>query len=391
VDVIDTADSVPRTDYRNSARGLTFATEAPTLRRLVRPLAYLLAARVSMLAALGLLRPLTHAWPFELGFWDGSWYLKAAEHGWPHTVPMAGGQAAESTLAFFPGFPMLIRLVHFVLGTSWMASGALTAFVCQVFMVVAVWWLAADYWNPDSADRAILALCFFPGAFILALMYSEPLMIGLSALCLLYLRRQWWVPAGVAAGLAAATRPNAVALIAACAWAAGSAILRDRDWKSLAAVVLAPTGLIAWFAYLTASTGSVLAWMHTEEGGWGDRLEPLAPVHLFHSDLVQGVLRYPNLYVTAVSTLGALALVILLVRTPVPAPWIVFSAVVLIMALFSKELGLRPRFVMTAFPLVLVLGARLRRSDYLGLVTGAGAVLMTGLLVLSTTGIALVP
>jgi hypothetical protein len=362
----------------------------PPLRRLARPLAYLVVARVVMAAALGLLKPLTHAPALEPGFWDGGWYIRAAQSGWPRFVPVTGGHVAASTLAFFPGYPVVIRLAHLLTGAGWSASAEIAATASQVLMVIAVWVLAADVWDPDAADRATLALCFFPGAFVFALFYSEGLMIALAAVCLLALRRRWWLVAGVAAALATATRPNAVALVAACAWASAVAIRERREWRSLVAVVLSPVGIIGWFAYLWSTTGSLTAWFRTEQGGWGERIDPLAAARLVHHLFLDGILHYPNEYVTVLSMLLAVVLFVVLLRSGAPATWVVFAAVVLLMALMSKTLGARPRFVMTAFPLAMVLGARLRTSS-LGLVIGASAGVMVGLLVLTTTGIALTP
>src|SRR4051812_33968824 len=44
-----------------------------------------------------------------LSWWDGQWYLHIVAHGYQHQVPAGSGAAAESTLAFFPGYPLLVR------------------------------------------------------------------------------------------------------------------------------------------------------------------------------------------------------------------------------------------------------------------------------------------
>ena len=50
----------------------------------------------------------------------------------------------------------------------------------------------------------------FPGSFVLSFTYSEATLIVLAAACLLFLlREQWWL-AGIAAMLGTATRPNGV-------------------------------------------------------------------------------------------------------------------------------------------------------------------------------------
>ena len=357
----------------------------PGAARAWRPVVLLLVVRGATTAVLGLLRPLTHPAPWDLGVWDGAWYLRAAEHGWPHGVP-----SGQSTLAFFPAFPLAIRAVHAVVPVGWSLAGALTSLLTQVAMAVAIWLLGGDLWGEEAADRATLLVLVFPGAFIFALYYAEPLMLACSAVCLLALRRRWWVLAGVAGALATSARPNGVAVVVACAVAAYQATRRGRELRSLVAVAIAPVGVVAWFAYLWATTGTPTAWLQAERRGWGERVEPVAVVHLAGSWLRHGVLAHPEEYVTVVSTAGAAVLVAVLVRSRVPATWIAYTAVVLVMALMSKTLGLRPRFVLTAFPLPVVLGRRLRGAA-LAVAAAAGGVLLLGLLVVTTTGLTLTP
>src|SRR5207244_1786643 len=131
-----------------------------------------------------------------------------------------------------------------------------------------LWRLVHHLSGPASADRAVALFCFFPGAMILSLPYSEGLMLALAIGCLHALLRRRWVTAGVLAALATATRPNAMALVAACAWAAAVAVWRRREWRALAAPALAPLGLVAFFAYLARHTGDAGAYWRTQRQAW---------------------------------------------------------------------------------------------------------------------------
>lgn len=195
--------------------------------------------------------------------------------------------------------------------------------------------------------------------------------------------------AGLAGAVATATRPNGIAVVACCAWEAFVAIRSRREWRSLVSVVLAPLGAVAWFAYLWASTGSLMAWYQTERGGWNEHESPTAVFKLAHAVAKSGFVD-PNAYVPLVGAIVALLLLILLVQSKPPGVLVVYSVVVLAMSVMSTKLGLRPRFVMTAFPLIMVLGYRLKGSWY-ALTAAASATLMTGLLMISVTTLALVP
>ncbi|HMC39505.1 MAG TPA: hypothetical protein VKI19_07570 [Acidimicrobiales bacterium] len=353
-----------------------------------RPVAVLVAARLAMAAAVFTFSHLYHH--FTLNQWDGGWYLLAARNGWPHHVLRGFGGPAQDTLAFFPGFPTVIRAVHFVLPLSWTRAGEVAAFLTEVAMVIGVWLLARDVWGREVADRGVVALCFFPGSFILAMMYSEPLTIAAAAFCLLALRRRQWVAAGLLGTVGTATRVIGVALVAACAWEAYQAIRRDREWRSLSAVVLAPAGIVGWFVYLWASTGDRLAWVHTEKYGWAQHTTLSAIPDLVRSVLdthpapIQGVL--------AVAGTGlGLILLTVLVYSRSPGVLAVYSiAVLAISATSVNPSGIRFRFVLTAFPLVLMLGRYLRDAAF-GTAVAASSVVMGVILVVTLMGPALIP
>jgi hypothetical protein len=215
------------------------------------------------------------------------------------------------------------------------------------------------------------------------------LLIAAACASILALRRRYWVAAGVLAAVATAVRPNGVALIACCAWEAFIAIRYRREWRSLASVVIAPAGIVGWFAYLWASTGSATAWLQTERGGWKEH-ESLGAVVKLVQHVAKTGFTYPNYYVPLLATGVAAVLLVILIKAKPPGVFLVYTGVVLVMSIMSTALGLRPRYVMTAFPLIMALGYRLRGNLYALTVAGS-AMLMTGFLLVTVTTSVLVP
>ncbi len=356
---------------------------------ILKPVVILCVSRAIALAVLYLNRSVTNQSPLFIGKWDVGWYLRAAQYGWPQHLAKSGGRLAPSTIAFFPGLPFLIRCVHALTPVGWTASGVLADFIAQVAMVIAFWYLTRDIWGDLAADQSTVLLCFFPGAFVFSLIYSEPLLLAAACACILALRQHHWVLAGLLGAMATATRPNGVALVACCAWEAFIAIRSRRDWPALWSVVLAPAGVIGWLAYLWASTGSIAVWYQTERDGWNEHESPTAIVKLIEH-MTQYGFTYPNYYVPLLGTAAAALLLVLLIQAKPPGVLLVYTGVVLIMSFMSTALGLRPRFVLTAFPLIMAMGYRLKGNLYALTVAGS-ATLMAGLLVLSITNISLVP
>src|SRR5438309_11258704 len=85
-----------------------------------RPVGIYLASRAVVVTAIWMASrmPPTDSVGHTLMFWDGGWYIATASRGYPAVLPMVDGHVAQSTFAFFPGFPLCIRVVH-ALGFSY--------------------------------------------------------------------------------------------------------------------------------------------------------------------------------------------------------------------------------------------------------------------------------
>ena len=305
-----------------------------------------------------------NSWSKVFTVWDGRWYVKIALHGYPHTVPQgdfyAGtGRQVQSSVAFFPLYSLLVRGLDKLLPGGVDVAGVVLSLLIGAAATVLVWIIAEKLTDGRTADRAAILFAFSPGAFVLSLVYAEGLLILLSAGCLLALLERRWVLAGVLAALAGATRPNATAVMLACAWAAGWAVWKQRDWRALAAPVLAPLGMFAFFAYLWWHTGETRMWFRVESQGWGERID-LGRSNLgVFADVVTRPLHNPNRLVLAASMIAAVVLMVILVRAKLPGLLNVYALSGLILVLAS-HINARPRFIFVAFPLVIGLAKTIR-------------------------------
>ncbi|MDQ1490157.1 MAG: hypothetical protein QOD57_2204 [Actinomycetota bacterium] len=283
--------------------------------------------------------------------WDGAWYMQVADQGYPHVLPhLPTGAVAQNNTAFFPLYPLTVRAVS-LLGFSTRISGLLVAGAAGLATVLLLWLLLRRVWDADAADRGVALFCFFPGAMVLSMTYSEPLMLALVLGCLLALHSRQWLVAGVLAGLSTACRPNAMALVLACGWAAAVAIKQRREWRSLVAPLLAPTGFVAFQGFLWARTGAVDSWWKTQNQGWGEKLSVTATWDRIDATIHQP-LHDVNLTLAVAGTVVVAVTLVFLWKAKLPGPVVAYGLGVVVLALLSQTLGARPRFVLTAFPLV---------------------------------------
>lgn len=358
---------------------------------MVRPATIYLASRAAVLLAAGVavMRMPNLTLANALLRWDSGWYLLIAKAGYLHTIPKLDGQVLPNTFAFFPLFPLSIRQVMLLTGLSPTLSGLVLSSAFGLLAALAVWLLARDLWGAAAAYRACALFCFFPGSFVFSLVYAEGLMIALAAGCLLALGRRRWVLAGVLAALATATRPNAIALGAACAWVAVLAVHRRREWRSLLAPALAPVGILAYFGYLWIQTGSTTVWFATENQGWHEGFDLTATWNRISAFVTHPSTNLNNAVGLACLVFVVIAVIVLL-RCRLPGEFAAYAAVVIGLTLVSKLYGTTPRFVITAFPLLMVLGYRLRGAAFFAALA-ASATAMGWVMVMTASSLALTP
>ncbi|MDQ1507759.1 MAG: hypothetical protein QOD57_5486 [Actinomycetota bacterium] len=340
------------------------------------------ASRVLILVAAllaGLAHPGTTVTQF-LSTWDGGWYLAVASHGYPARIPEIGGRATESTIGFFPLYPMLVRAASLIVPFSAVVVAILISTACGATVVLLFYRLARMFTDRDTAERAAILFAFFPGSFVLSMPYTEGLMLALAAVCFLALfQRRWWL-AGLSAALATACRPTGLALAAACAWQAAVAIRQRREWRAIIAPLLAPTGVLAFFLFLKVRTGEFTAWLRVEKEGW--KQGPKLGLWVF-----QPVARFlDSPFSNRRDTVVALGLLFAIVSLGVllwqrwPGALNVYTLAILAMSANTRLDSVRPRALLTAFPLIFATAAaaRGRRFAYV-LAVSAGLLFVLAL------------
>jgi hypothetical protein len=145
---------------------------------------------------------------------------------------------------------------------------------------------------------------------------------------------------------------------ASCAVSALVAIRTKREWRSLAAPMLAPIGFIAWMGYLWVHTGNLRAWQLTERDGWNSFPSLLYPFRIlgkFLSNPLSPTMTGQILFFgTVISILG----LVVVFKERLPVELKTFATCAVLLFATASPVGLRPRFVMLAFPLTIAAARR---------------------------------
>ncbi|MFD9703056.1 hypothetical protein [Lentzea sp. NPDC059081] len=305
----------------------------------------------------------------NLKSWDGEWFLGIAQGGYDD-VPQrltdaAGRRSAETPLAFFPGYPALIRWVDGLPGVDVVGAAFAVSLISGLFCAYGLFVLGRAVRDGSVPTGLILVTLFAasPMAVVLSMTYSEATFCAFAAWALVGVVKKRWILAGVCTAAAGLVRPTAAALIAAVGLAALVAVIADRrDWRAWAGGAVAPLGLLGYLAWVASRTGDLSGWFGVQQRGWGSKFDGGAATWEF----ALGHLANPR-SVLETGTVWLLALAIVLVfyafQRRLEWPLIVYGIGVLVMDLGSNGLmNSKARLLLPAFtllvPLALVLARR---------------------------------
>jgi hypothetical protein len=300
----------------------------------------------------------------EVDRWDSRWFLRAAIHGWPRHLPYHHGHVAGSTIAFFPLFPLSIRWLSRVPGLTPLAAGIMLTTVSGLTAMIGVWALVRHYSDGPSADRATLLVALFPGSFVLSMVYSEGFALTFLAFGILALLQRRWLVAGLLGLLASATTPVALAFEVSCLWCAYREIVDHRSWRAVVAPILAPLGFVGYQVWIWQHTGSVDAWRLTERGGWKSYPSFLYAVHTVTIFVRDPLATNKTQDLLFVCTVAAVVAAVVAIRSSMPTAMLLYGLSAGVLGMISAPIGLRPRFILLAFPLIVAVGTRLRGRVY---------------------------
>jgi hypothetical protein len=325
--------------------------------------------------------------------WDALWFLRIAAHGYG---------VRDGSAAFFPLYPMTVRVVSAALGHHPLAAALIVSNACFLAALVVFFRLTELEFSRDLARRATLYLAIFPTAFFFVAPYSESLFLLLAVGCFLLARRRRWLAAGVVGALASATRSTGLVLLPSLgvegllqlrAAAAGGAAT-GREWLRRAArpavgTAMVGLGIIGYLAYWRVRSGDGLAPFRAQ-GGW--RRQFSLPWATFY-DGARLAIHYLGAtnggylvidWVIVAAVLAAGGWVLVRCR-PSYGAYTVASIVLPMSLVFSgRPLMSVPRFALTIFPVfwgLAALDARMKNRELLVAASAVGLGLMTLLFV----------
>jgi hypothetical protein len=199
--------------------------------------------------------------------WDSGWYFDIAQRGYYWNA------SGQSSLAFFPLYPMLMRVLAWPFGGSdralWI-SGIVLSYACLLAGLTVLHRLVETrFGGREAARRSVLYVAVFPFAYFFTQVYAESLflLVSVSAVASAFSSR--WALAGLFGALAVLTRPNGILIGAPLLLLA----LADRPRVAELArrlALLSPVllAMLAFCGFAQQLSGDPLGWLHAQ-AQWG--------------------------------------------------------------------------------------------------------------------------
>jgi len=293
---------------------------------------------------------------------DGGYYRAIAAHGYPYRP---GQLAHAAVFSFFPGYPAAIDSLAWLPGVS----VALAGFAVTVLAGMAAAWGLVMLGLKLTADPRISLLmaaiwAVAPSSVVLSRVYAEALFCALAVWTLVALLNRRWLTAGALALLAGTVRSTALALIAAVAVAVLTALIqaaRTRQrialwWRPVTALLLAPLGLLGYWAYVALATHRLDGWFWIETHAFGMSFDWGISTAQYIGHTFLGA-PSPAALLVVLAFLAALGLTAWSLTERIPLYLHAYTVVVVLMAFTSSAnwIGSKPRFLLPAFLLALPL------------------------------------
>ncbi len=307
-------------------------------------------------------------------FWDGwvrydaGWYTIIADHGYSYRP------GHQSSVAFFPAYPLAMRTVGDVIDNSPLA-GILVTIACGAGALVAFHRWCRDRLTPSAALTAVACLALYPYAYYLyGAVYGDALFLLSALVAFLAFERDHLVVAGLAGAVATGTRLVGIAVVVGLVVGVlerRRAVALDENRRPRlhlsrlrptdATVLLSVGGLVAFSAYLWSRFDDPLLF-NTVQETWGQESGWRT---WFKYDVYVWLRREPDLFYT--HGLLIQAALFGLVALSIPAVvrrfgWrygAYLTVLVAVPAVGSQDFQGMGRYLLGAFPAFAVLGSLL--------------------------------
>lgn len=282
---------------------------------------------------------------------DGGHYLSIARDGY-----------YDYEYGFFPLYPLAIRLMRFLIQVPFVLGGLIITYLSFWIFLKRFWRLLRLDFSQQDSRRMIIMFLAFPVAFYLLAVYTDSLYLMLMIFCFWFARQRQWRWAGVAGGLAALARFPGIALFPALLveWLTQE----KKQHRFPLWLFLIPLATLGYLFYIQVSKGDWRLFF-SSMGVWKQNqyVLPFQTVYRYFKILGTATSRsFVHLIslTELISMFGSVGLLMWGMKKIRPS-YLVYAASYLVLPLSSGTFTGMPRYVLHAFPIMMLLALFLKK------------------------------
>jgi len=281
-------------------------------------------------------------WFWSFGNFDGVHYLRIAQDGYTY----------QYTQAFFPLYPILIKIVSYVTLGNFLVAALLISNITFFLGLLIFYKLIRKNFNEKIAFWAVIFLLAFPTSFYFGAVYTEGLffLMIVSSFYLLERRKIW--QASLIGLAASGTRLVGIFL--------APALASFRKRRMLIPLFVVPSGLFLYMFFLEMEFNNPLYFL-TAQSVWGQERSTtgivlLPQVFWRYFKILMTTSGLPLFNATLELSATIFALIILTIATKrVKREWLIFSWLAILTPTLTGTFASMPRYILIAFPIFIVM------------------------------------
>lgn len=283
------------------------------------------------------------------GNFDGVHYLTIASRGYE----------AQFTQAFFPLFPIFIKLFSTVFHLPFIVSAMVISNVFTlIFLYLFYILLKIEKYSPEIIRWTLIFTLLYPFSFFLGAIYNESFFLSLLLASFILFRKNKWFYAGLCGALATSTRLIGIFLLPAFLWDIWTVYKKEKKFNIGSLwILLIPIGLFCYMIYLQINFRDPLYFIHAQSVFGASRTG--GEIIL----LPQVVWRYIKILITvppnhydfwvALWEMGSVfifSVVFILYGRRIKFSYTIFAVLTLLAPTLTGTFSSMPRYILSAFP-----------------------------------------
>lgn len=296
--------------------------------------------------------------------WDGGAYTAIAEKGY----------SSNAFYAFFPFYPITIKLTSFLLFGNYFLSALVISWTSLLFSLFFLYKLVLLDFNEHIAEKTIIYLLIFPFSFFLLATYTESLFLLLTISSFYFLRNYKLLRSSFLGALSSATRITGIAILPAFIC---EIFLENKNFfissfkRKIILILVLPLGLLSYIYFLFLTKGDPLYFL-TSVRVYHSRTQITYPFKVLLSYIKNFILSPGNPFTSSDSVIIVLEflvsviffILILFVWLKIRRSYAIYAFLAWSLPLITGRTGSMLRYVIILFPCFILLAILGKKYEY---------------------------